>query len=288
MANPLSVEAWKAVALKLIEAAPWDDQSIYLQVTRGADDKRDHAFPPASVPHRLLSPSPRRWSPRRPRSVPRASPPSPYPTCAGRAATCEVISLLRQCAGPPTGCRTGLRRGAADPRRFHEGRRCLQHLHRQGRRADRPAQDPPDAAWHHLRRDPRTGRAAHSSRWSSAKSARRNFVAADEVWMTSSTKEILAIATLDGQPVGTGKPGPLRRTDVAVVPGFQEHRNAQRLTWLPTTGHPSRIPLRLPAQDHGQGARRTRPGGAHHRHPPRPRFRRRNDGNARQFRRQLL
>ncbi len=50
MANPLSVEAWKAVALKLIEAAPWDDQSIYLQVTRGADDKRDHAFPPASVP----------------------------------------------------------------------------------------------------------------------------------------------------------------------------------------------------------------------------------------------
>ena len=35
--------------LQLIEAAPWDDQSIYLQVTRGADNKRDHAFPPASV-----------------------------------------------------------------------------------------------------------------------------------------------------------------------------------------------------------------------------------------------
>jgi len=32
--------------------------------------------------------------------------------------------------------------------------------------------------------------------------------AADEVWMTSSTKEILAITTLDGQPVGSGKPGP--------------------------------------------------------------------------------
>ena len=32
---------------------------------------------------------------------------------------------------------------------------------------------------------------------------------ADEVWMTSSTKEVLAITTLDGQPVGTGKPGPL-------------------------------------------------------------------------------
>ena len=36
---------------------------------------------------------------------------------------------------------------------------------------------------------------------------------ADEVWMTSSTKEVLAITTLDGRPVGNGaiagKPGPL-------------------------------------------------------------------------------
>jgi D-alanine transaminase len=32
--------------------------------------------------------------------------------------------------------------------------------------------------------------------------------AADEVWMTSSTKEVLAITTLDGHAVGTGQPGP--------------------------------------------------------------------------------
>src|SRR5574343_830204 len=49
LANPLTAEAWKTVVLKLVEDAPWEDQSIYLQVTRGADDKRDHAFPPASV-----------------------------------------------------------------------------------------------------------------------------------------------------------------------------------------------------------------------------------------------
>ena len=29
--------------------------------------------------------------------------------------------------------------------------------------------------------------------------------------MTSSTKEVLAITTLDGQPVGSGKPGPVTR-----------------------------------------------------------------------------
>ena len=31
---------------------------------------------------------------------------------------------------------------------------------------------------------------------------------ADEVWLSSSTKEVLAVTTLDGKPVGTGKPGP--------------------------------------------------------------------------------
>lgn len=34
---------------------------------------------------------------------------------------------------------------------------------------------------------------------------------ADEVWLTSSTKEILAIVRLDDQPVGNGQPGPLFR-----------------------------------------------------------------------------
>jgi D-alanine transaminase len=34
---------------------------------------------------------------------------------------------------------------------------------------------------------------------------------ADEIWLTSSTKEVLAVSTLDGKPVGTGKPGPIFR-----------------------------------------------------------------------------
>jgi len=36
--------------------------------------------------------------------------------------------------------------------------------------------------------------------------------AADEVWLTSSTKEVLPVTRLDGQPVGSGQPGPLFRT----------------------------------------------------------------------------
>jgi D-alanine transaminase len=44
---------------------------------------------------------------------------------------------------------------------------------------------------------------------------------ADEVWLTSSTKEVLAVTTLDGKPVGGGKPGPLFKRMHAL---FQEHK----------------------------------------------------------------
>jgi len=46
--------------------------------------------------------------------------------------------------------------------------------------------------------------------------------AADEVWMTSSTKEILAITMLDGALVGTGKPGPLGQ---AMWQRYQDFKN---------------------------------------------------------------
>jgi D-alanine transaminase len=44
---------------------------------------------------------------------------------------------------------------------------------------------------------------------------------ADEVWLSSSTKEVLAVTTLDGKPVGTGKPGPVFRRMHAL---YQEYK----------------------------------------------------------------
>jgi D-alanine transaminase len=35
--------------------------------------------------------------------------------------------------------------------------------------------------------------------------------AADEVWLTAATRGVIAVTTLDGKPVGNGKPGPLWR-----------------------------------------------------------------------------
>jgi D-alanine transaminase len=48
---------------------------------------------------------------------------------------------------------------------------------------------------------------------------------ADEVWLSSSTKEVLAVTTLDGKPVGSGKPGPLFKRMHAL---FQEHKARMR------------------------------------------------------------
>ncbi len=47
--NPLSLKAWQAIFARLVESIPAEDQSIYLQVTRGAAP-RDHAFPKETTP----------------------------------------------------------------------------------------------------------------------------------------------------------------------------------------------------------------------------------------------
>jgi D-alanine transaminase len=44
---------------------------------------------------------------------------------------------------------------------------------------------------------------------------------ADEIWVTSSTKEVLAVTTLDGKPVGDGKPGTLFRRMHALYQSFK-------------------------------------------------------------------
>ena len=44
---------------------------------------------------------------------------------------------------------------------------------------------------------------------------------ADELWLSSSTKEVLAVTTLDGKPVGSGRPGPMFKRMHAL---YQEHK----------------------------------------------------------------
>ena len=207
MANPLSVEAWKAVVLKLIEAAPWDDQSIYLQVTRGADNKRDHAFPPASVPSTAFAfSSPLVTTPAEVRAKGVAA--ITVPDLRWSRCDLKVISLLanvlaRQQA-VEQGCaealliRDGFMKEGAASNIFivKDGVLCAPpktHLMLPGITYDLILELAE----------------SHGQPVKIAEIEETELRAADEVWMTSSTKEILAITTLDGQPIGTGQPGPL-------------------------------------------------------------------------------
>ncbi len=49
LANPHPLPKWTELVVKIIAGNPWEDQNVYLQVTRGAA-KRDHAFPKGGKP----------------------------------------------------------------------------------------------------------------------------------------------------------------------------------------------------------------------------------------------
>ncbi|MFN4327135.1 MAG: D-amino acid aminotransferase [Azonexus sp.] len=206
LANPLTAAEWKTVVLKLIETAPWDDQSIYLQVTRGADDKRDHAFPPASVPPTAFAfASPLVTPPAETRASGVAA--ITVPDLRWSRCDLKVVSLLanvlaRQQA-VAQGCaealliRDGfLKEGAASNIFIVQNGVLIAppktHLMLPGITYDVILELAEQ----------------HQQPFAVREIGEAELRAADEVWMTSSTKEILAITTLDGKPVGTGKPGP--------------------------------------------------------------------------------
>ncbi|WP_434514101.1 D-amino acid aminotransferase [Dechloromonas sp. ARDL1] len=206
LANPLTADAWKAVVFKLVENAPWEDQSIYLQVTRGADDKRDHAFPPATVPptaFAFASPLVTTSAEVRAKGVAAIT----VPDLRWSRCDLKVVSLLanvlaRQQA-VEQGCAEALliRDG-----RMKEGAASNIFIVKNGVLIAPPKTHLmlPGITYDVILELAETHRQALEIREISDAELR----AADEVWMTSSTKEILAITRLDGQPVGTGRPGP--------------------------------------------------------------------------------
>lgn len=207
LANPLDLAGWKSVVEQLIEAAPWEDQSIYLQVTRGADNKRDHAFPPTSVPPTafafaspLVTPS----------AETRAQGVAAITVADQRWARCDlkVISLLanvlaRQQA-VEAGCAEALlvRDGY-----LKEGAASNIFLVKNGVLLAPPKTQLmlPGITYDVILELAES----HGQAMEVREIREIELRTADEVWMTSSTKEILAITLLDGTAVGTGQPGPI-------------------------------------------------------------------------------
>jgi D-alanine transaminase len=71
MQNPLSHEQWNQVLTALVAQHPGRDQGVYLQVTRGSAEKRDHAFPAEVHPTVFVMTTPLLPPPRRMDSTPK-------------------------------------------------------------------------------------------------------------------------------------------------------------------------------------------------------------------------
>lgn len=203
--NPFSDDDWKNLLEQVIARNEGEDQYLYLHITRGVA-KRDHAFP-ADVPPTIFI-----------MSNPLLPPPAALLASGASAITaidnrwirCDVKAisllpnvLLRQMAVDVDAIETILIRdgflteGAASNIFVVKDKVLLappkSHLMLPGITYDVVLEL---AAAHQI---------AHEIREISETEIR----AADEILLTSSTKEIMPITCLDGKPVGHGKPGEL-------------------------------------------------------------------------------
>jgi len=205
LANPYSTAHWKQLIDELIARCPHHDQSLYLQVTRGVA-KRDHAFPPNTPPTVLMMsnalPTP---SPEAVRNGVRA-----VSAEDNRWLRCDIKStallgnlLLRQLAVDAGAAETILFRDG----QLTEGAASNIFVVRGGVILSPPKSNlilPGTTGDVVLELARRAGMACEIRNLSKEETE-----TADELWLTSATREVLAITTLDGKPVGTGKPGPV-------------------------------------------------------------------------------
>ena len=217
--NPYSRAQWRAHVNALVAAQPFEDQGVYFQVTRGVA-KRDHAFPKDAEPTVFMM------------ANPLVNPPPALVEAGGAAVSapdnrwlrCDIKSislignvLLRQLSADA---------GAAETILFRDGKLTEASasnvfIVKRGVIAGPPKSNLilPGITYDVV---------VELARASGMPIELREVVeaevrAADEVWVTSSSKEVLAIVTLDGKPVGEGRPGPAFRRMYGLYQDFKQN-----------------------------------------------------------------
>ena len=215
--NPMSDAEWTRLINDIVARHDGEDQSIYLQVTRGVA-RRDHAFPREVKPTVFMMSSPLV-------TPSRELVDNGVPCITGvdfRWLKCDVksVSLLGNCLLRQAAAEAG----AAEIVLFRDG--CLTEASasnvfavNNGRLLSPPKdhQILPGITYDVVLELA----VAVGIPVELRKVQEREVRGADELWVTSSTKEVLAIVMLDGKPVGNGRPGPLFRK---VHQAFQEFK----------------------------------------------------------------
>jgi len=215
--NPYPREQWREIILKLVAQQPWQDQAVYFQVTRGVA-KRDHAFPAGVEPTVLVMCNPLVNPPKE--LVEKGA--AAVSAVDNRWLRCDIksISLVGNCLLRQASADAG----AAETILFREGKLTEASasnvfVAKNGLLLSPPKSNLilPGITYDVVVEIAQATKIPLEFRDVSEAEVR----AADEIWLTSSSKEILAVATLDGKPVGDGKPGPLFRKAYA---GYQEFK----------------------------------------------------------------
>ncbi len=221
IANPLTDSQWTDMLTRLVEQNDGEDQSVYLQVTRGAAAKRDHRFPEGVTPTVFAMSSPIAPPPEADAAAIQAITlaDTRWKHCNIKAITLLPNVLLRQQAIDAGSAEAILiREGLAT-----EGAASNLFIVHQGLLIT-PSKGP----WllPGITRDLIIELAAnHAIPYREADITAEQLPQADEIWLTSSTREIMPVTLLDGQAVGTGSPGPLyRRMQVL----YREYKDAVR------------------------------------------------------------
>jgi D-alanine transaminase len=216
--NPYSRVQWRSHIYALIDAQPFEDQGTYFQVTRGVA-KRDHAFPANVEPTVFMMSNPL-VNPQ-PAQVEKGA--SAVSAQDYRWLRCDIksISLIGNCL---------LRQISAEA----GGAETI--LFREGKLTEASASNVFVVKRGVIQSPPKSNLILPGITYDVVvELARANGLplefkdipeadvrAADELWVSSSSKEVLAIVELDGKRIGDGRPGPVFRRMFQLYQEFKQ------------------------------------------------------------------
>jgi len=216
--NPHDDATWTRLLQTVVDRNPWDDQSVYLQVTRGVAP-RAQEFPKTAVSPTVLIMS---WAMRAPSREQRERGAAVITREDYRWHRCDIksTSLLANCL---------LRQEAEDAgcaevvlvRDGHvtEAATCHVFVVKNAVIVTPPKDHRilPGITYDLVLE------LAHESGLPTGVRPVKleELFAADEVWLSSSTKEVLPVTRADGKPIGNGNPGPVYARMYAL---FQEYK----------------------------------------------------------------
>ena len=220
--NPLGPAEWHSMLSELVEHNDGDDQAVYLQVTRGVAEKRDHAFPANVVPTLFAMSTPMAESidiDAIPGVTAVTLEDIRWDLCNVKAITLLPNVLLRQLAIDGGGneailIKNGLAIEGAASNVFIVSNGLLI--------------TPPNGTslLPGITRDLVIELAAnHAIPFREADITEEQLLNAGEIWLTSSTREISPVIQLNDRVINAGKPGPLWRRMIRL---YQDYKTAIR------------------------------------------------------------